>query len=467
MGRVVEWSAQPPTLNVTFGHHLQMLLLLQQQQVNASSNGTGGGTQQQPQRLSLEFQVVSALLVLLVCAAGIVGNAMVVVVVLTTRAMRTPTNCYLVSLAVADLTVLVSAGLPNVAESLAGTYVFGQAGCLSITYLQYLGINASSCSITAFTAERYIAICHPIRAQFLCTASRARKIIALVWAFTALYCVVWFFLVDLQREEATGGLYCGYRVSRRLYLPIYLIDFAIFFALPLALATALYALIGRVLFMSPMPSKGPGDTAAQRWGPADAAAGGAGAAGQAGRLLLLCSSRRSKSALASRKQVVKMLAVVVALFALLWTPYRTLVLVNSFLSPPYADSWFVLCCRLCVYLNSACNPVVYSLMSQKFRAAFRKLCACPWRRVCPPCPPGGGGPGARGARGAASAAGGRGGPRARGRDEEDEEEGRGRGGRAPRGVSACAAHGNGIGVTCVTFGERDTGDVEVTTFSIA
>ncbi|XP_032827197.2 thyrotropin-releasing hormone receptor [Petromyzon marinus] len=459
MGRVVEWSAQPPTLNDTSGHHLQMLLQQQHHLANASSNGTGGGGGAQLQRLSLEFQVVSALLVLLVCAAGIVGNAMVVLVVLTTREMRTPTNCYLVSLAVADLTVLVSAGLPNVAESLAGTYVFGRAGCLFITYLQYLGINASSCSITAFTAERYIAICHPIRAQFLCTASRARKIIALVWAFTALYCLVWFFLVDLQREEATDGLYCGYRVSRRLYLPIYLLDFAIFFALPLALATALYALIGRVLFMSPMPSKGPG-AAAQRWGPEDAAAGGGGGGegGQAGRLLC---SRRSKSALASRKQVVKMLAVVVALFALLWTPYRTLVLVNSFLSPPYADSWFVLCCRLCVYLNSACNPVVYSLMSQKFRAAFRKLCACPWRRVCPPCTP----DGAPWARGAASAAGGRGGQRVRGRDEEEEV--RGRGNRAPRGVSACTAHGNGIGVTCVTFSERDTGDVEVTTFSIA
>jgi thyrotropin-releasing hormone receptor len=79
---------------------------------------------------------------------------MVVLVVLTTRHMRTPTNCYLVSLAIADLTVLVAAGLPNVSDSLTGTWVFGHAGCLGITYLQYLGINVSSCSITAFTVER-------------------------------------------------------------------------------------------------------------------------------------------------------------------------------------------------------------------------------------------------------------------------------------------------------------------------
>lgn len=103
---------------------------------------------------SLEYKTVSVFLVLLVCGVGIVGNIMVVLVVLTTRHMRTPTNCYLVSLAIADLTVLVAAGLPNVSDSLTGTWVFGHAGCLGITYLQYLGINVSSCSITAFTVER-------------------------------------------------------------------------------------------------------------------------------------------------------------------------------------------------------------------------------------------------------------------------------------------------------------------------
>lgn len=107
---------------------------------------------------SLEYKTVSVFLVLLVCTVGIVGNIMVVLVVLTTRHMRTPTNCYLVSLAVADLTVLVAAGLPNISDSLTGTWVYGHAGCLGITYLQYLGINVSSCSITAFTVERSVPI---------------------------------------------------------------------------------------------------------------------------------------------------------------------------------------------------------------------------------------------------------------------------------------------------------------------
>lgn len=45
---------------------------------------------------------------------------------------------------------------------------------------------------------RYIAICHPIKAQTVCTVSRAKKIIAGVWVFTCIYCMLWFFLVDIQ-----------------------------------------------------------------------------------------------------------------------------------------------------------------------------------------------------------------------------------------------------------------------------
>lgn len=79
-------------------------------------------------------------------------------------------------------------------------------------------------------------------------------------------------------------------------------------------------------------------------------------------------------------QITKMLAVVVVLFALLWMPYRTLVVVNSFIDPPYHNTWFLLFCRMCIYANSAINPIIYNLMSQKFRVAFKKLCKCSWRQ---------------------------------------------------------------------------------------
>uniref|UniRef100_A0A3Q0QX10 Thyrotropin-releasing hormone receptor n=1 Tax=Amphilophus citrinellus TaxID=61819 RepID=A0A3Q0QX10_AMPCI len=293
---------------------------------------------------SVEYKVVSVFLVSLICGVGIVGNVMVILVVLTTKHMRTPTNCYLVSLAAADLMVLTAAGLPNITDALHGQWVYGYAGCLGITYFQYLGINASSCSITAFTVERYIAICHPIKAQFLCTLSRAKKIIMLVWALTSVYCIMWLFLSDTKKlvYDNVVLLSCAYKVSRSHYLPIYFTDFTVFYVLPLMLATVLYGLIARILFINPL--------------------------GQAGGLTFA-------------PDVTKMLAVVVILFALLWMPYRTLVVVNSFLDKAYLDTWFLLFCRLCIYLNSAINPIIYNAMSQKFRAAFKKLCHCGHQRM--------------------------------------------------------------------------------------
>ncbi|XP_074470516.1 thyrotropin-releasing hormone receptor b [Sebastes fasciatus] len=315
---------------------------------------------------SIQYKVISSLLLLVICALGIVGNVMVILVVLTTKHMRTPTNCYLVSLAVADLMVLTAAGLPSITDSIFGSWVFGHYGCLCITYFQYLGINASSCSITAFTIERYIAICHPIKAQFLCTLSRAKKIILVVWAFTCLYCVMWFYLSDLQEQvyDNVTIMACGYRVPRRFYLPIYFFDFGVFFVLPLLLSAVLYGLIGRILFLNPLPS----DTKDKKKN---------GHNNNTNNKKTSCkNSRHSSSTATSRRQVTKMLAVVVILFATLWMPYRTLVVVNSFLDPAYLDSWFLLFCRICIYLNSAINPVIYNAMSQKFRAAFRKICRC-------------------------------------------------------------------------------------------
>lgn len=46
-----------------------------------------------------------------------------------------------------------------------------------------------------------------------------------------------------------GHVQCGYRVKRELYLPIYLIDFTIFYVIPLLLAIVLYGLIARVLYL--------------------------------------------------------------------------------------------------------------------------------------------------------------------------------------------------------------------------
>ncbi|TSK31510.1 Thyrotropin-releasing hormone receptor [Bagarius yarrelli] len=218
----------------------------------------------------------------------------------------------------------------------------------------FTGINGSR-------STRHLEMVHPPSinsAQSLCTYARAKKIILAVWLFTSLYCVMWFYLSDTQKlvYSDVTVVTCAYRVSRELYLPIYFFDFSVFFVLPLALATVLYGFIARILFLNALPKERVKN----------------GQYGSAIKHSVQCSSTTA----ASRRQVIKMLAVVVVLFAVLWMPYRTLVVVNSFLQQAYLDTWFLLFCRTCVYLNSAINPVIYNVMSQKFRAAFRRLCRC-------------------------------------------------------------------------------------------
>jgi len=132
---------------------------------------------------SLDYRLVGTLFVGLIFVVGLTGNALVVAVVVRVPQMRSPTNWYLVSLALADIVLLVSAALPTLVEYHVGVdqWVFGAGACSIAVFAQYLGVNMSSLSITAFTVERYVAICHPFTARVADFARRARRVTLTLW----------------------------------------------------------------------------------------------------------------------------------------------------------------------------------------------------------------------------------------------------------------------------------------------
>ncbi|CAH1779132.1 unnamed protein product [Owenia fusiformis] len=313
------------------------------------------------------YRTVGITLATIVLVAGIVGNSMVAIVVARTKTMRTPTNCYIVSLAISDILVLVACALPVMMELnlKVGQWILGKTGCNLVIYLQYLGVNASAMSITAFTIERYFGICHPMRAHAICTVKRAVKIIVFIWIFNVLYNSTWIFLTNVtirRQSDNTTIESCEYTGKRSDYVYIYMVDLCLFYIIPLCLTCVLYGFIAYILCSGSIAS-----STAERLGHNGT---------NSQQHQSSPSTLRKNSTSNSRTQVVKMLVIVVGLFAILWLPYRVLVVYNSFAKETYMDPWFLMFCRTMVYINSAINPILYNAMSGKFRRAFKNLFVC-------------------------------------------------------------------------------------------
>uniref|UniRef100_A0A1I8H2D1 Thyrotropin-releasing hormone receptor n=1 Tax=Macrostomum lignano TaxID=282301 RepID=A0A1I8H2D1_9PLAT len=267
---------------------------------------------------------------------GVAGNALVVAVVLRVRSrLLTPTNCYLVSLAASDLLVLLLGSVTILVELNVvrdNWLLLGVPGCKLNVYLTYVAVKTSAFAITAFSIERYVAICRPMRAHALCTVRRAKRIICAIWLCGLAYNSPWLYLatlVPVRRLNDTVSA-CGHRLNRTDpgYAALYVGDLLLSYLAPLVLLSVLYTAVARVLFRSSAPSA---------------------ESGQPMRPLRTFNTARS---LRSRAQVVKMLFVVV---------YRIV------------SEWYRVISRLLVLVNSAINPVIYNAMSVKFRREFRSL----------------------------------------------------------------------------------------------
>ncbi|XP_060596869.1 thyrotropin-releasing hormone receptor-like [Ruditapes philippinarum] len=300
------------------------------------------------------YRIISLTINIILFLVGIVGNILVVIVVIRTRSMRTPTNCYLMSLAIADCLVLMSATLPAIPETFyqINEWPFGRVMCSLLVFLQYLGVDTSALSITAFTMERYIAICHPLRSQTMCTVKRAKRIIAVIWIFGILYCSPWLGLTVLlqQQRKHTVVDVCQVRLKREQYTAYYMTDLILFYIVPLLIAAVLYGLIARILFKTNIS--------------------------QESSEVIMNRKRCRKRQVTARMQVVRMLAVIVFVFMTTWMPYRTMVVYNSIAQKKYLDPWFLMFCRTMAYINSAINPILYNAMSVKFRRAFKRILCC-------------------------------------------------------------------------------------------
>lgn len=131
---------------------------------------------------------------------------------------------------------------------------------------------------------------------------------------------------------------------------------SMFFVVPLAVLSILYVIIARHLMANPG----------------------------------IVAPNTNRAALRYRRQVVLMLGTVVVSFFMCLLPFRALILWIILAPPDYnimemigVENFYLLLffCRIMLYINSALNPILYNLMSSKFRDGFRRLCGLrrsPW-----------------------------------------------------------------------------------------
>ena len=208
-------------------------------------------------------------------------------------------------------------------------------------------------TISAVTAERYIAICHPFKRNFSCTIGNASRIIFVLWILGFLFSLPFLIMTDLEEAlfyDGTPIHVCRTRVDtfwRKLYI---IVVFIAFFALPLLILVFTYALIVKQLISESLT------------------------------LFASPHDRSAKFSLQLRKQVVRMLIVIVSFFFITLCPIRIVSLwliftpTNDVVSIGLEAFLNLMSfARIMMYLNSAVNPLIYNLTSRKFRAAFRNV----------------------------------------------------------------------------------------------
>ncbi|KAH8346715.1 hypothetical protein KR084_008530 [Drosophila pseudotakahashii] len=286
---------------------------------------------------------------------GVVGNVMVPIVIVKTKDMRNSTNIFLTNLSIADLLVLLVCTPTVLVEvnTRPETWVLGHEMCKAVPFVELTVAHASVLTILAISFERYYAICEPLKAGYVCTKGRAILICVLAWGIAALFTSPILWVAEYKLAEYIDGSSVAVCLTQAITdwtLAFFLMTISVFFVVPFVTLVVLYGIIARSLVSNRAA-------------------------------MLRARPTKPELSLKARKQVVLMLGAVVLSFFVCLLPFRVLTLWiilstdqtlhDLGLVRYYSLLYF---CRIMLYLNSAMNPILYNLMSTKFRRGFKRLC---------------------------------------------------------------------------------------------
>lgn len=320
---------------------------------------------------------------------GLVGNVIIITSTLCPRLRplpATPTNVFLGGLATADLLLIIFCIPVKIAKLFSYTWTMGIFLCKVVHYMQSVSAICSVVTLTAMSVERYYAIVHPMRAQYTCTISQARKIVIITWIASFLLGIPMIFTQTHKKVGVRLIAYWCVRDSEAGLLwrfhEVYML--VVVLILPLIIMAFCYATIcweiwrvmKRRYHMTSRHALSPNSVDTESIPMTQRQSGNE------------RKSRRDENDEESRtmKQVVKMLVAVVVLFAICWAPMLIDNVLTAYGYLPrikggthkHLNTVF----QLMAYFNSCINPIVYGFMSKHFRESFLSAACGGW--IC--CP---------------------------------------------------------------------------------
>lgn len=125
----------------------------------------------------------------LVIVVTVIGNILVIISVCTHTPLKITPNYFIVSLAMADLTVSACVLPFNVVYTVVGRWLFGSIFCKMWLTSDVLCCTASILNLCAIALDRYYALHDPIEHARRRTGRFVLGIIALVWLVSCLICL--------------------------------------------------------------------------------------------------------------------------------------------------------------------------------------------------------------------------------------------------------------------------------------
>ncbi|XP_037603759.1 histamine receptor H2b [Sebastes umbrosus] len=288
------------------------------------------------------------------------GNVLVCLAVGLSRRLWRIANCFVVSLAVADLLLgLLVLPLSATVELRSGNWPLGGSLCNIYISLDVMLCASSILTLMAISVDRYLAISAPLSYSRRVTPLRVTLALIAIWALSLAVSFVPIHLglntADYRVQHLDWGMedddkeghYCQFEWNNN-YVLVY--AFGSFY-LPLLLMCGMYLCIFRV------------------------------AREQVRRIRAATPSfarAASTAAIAREHKATVTLAAVLGAFIICWFPYFTFFScmgIRKKTNPPNTLNSVILWLG---YFNSALNPILYPAFNRDFRRAYGELLRCRW-----------------------------------------------------------------------------------------